>query len=558
MYQKLAGMTGTAKTEEQEFLDIYNMNVVVIPTNKPVVREDMDDSIYSTERGKFGAIVDDIVRAHETGQPVLVGTISIEKSELISDMLRKRGVKHNVLNAKQHEKEAKIVAEAGRFGMVTIATNMAGRGTDIILGGNPDFEAKQEMARKGYDDETISYAASFIPLDDEEMIEARRVYAELLGKYKDERADEQAKVIELGGLHIIGSERHESRRIDNQLRGRSGRQGDPGSTQFFISMEDELLRLFGGERMQHIVERLGVEEGEPIEAGILTKSIENAQKKVEGRNFGIRKYVLQYDNVMNKQREIIYSDRRMVLEGADMRDRIMAMLGDLVDEAVDNAIMGAKFAEEWDFEHLNESLLQISRKYQPREYDEDELAALLPGILKEDIKDDFAKLYEDKEREIGEEAMRDLERMILLRVIDSKWMDHIDAMDQLRHGIGLRAVGQQDPAAAYAQEGFDMFELMTESIKEETVMFCYNVSVETKRERKQVISGGKEKKEEQVEGFIASAAEGGAGDMPGQAEVPERENRQETVKRTMPKVGRNDPCPCGSGKKYKNCCGKSA
>jgi preprotein translocase subunit SecA len=463
-----------------------------------------------------------------------------------------------VLNAKQHEKEAKIVAEAGRLGMVTIATNMAGRGTDIILGGNPDFEDKQDMAKDGYDEETISYAASFIPLDDEELIEARRVYTKLLGKYKDERADEQARVIELGGLHIIGSERHESRRIDNQLRGRSGRQGDPGSTQFFISMEDELLRLFGGERMQGIVERLGVEEGEPIEAGILTRSIENAQKKVEGRNFGIRKYVLQYDNVMNKQREVIYSDRRMVLEGADMRDRIMSMLGDLTDEAVDNAVMGAKFVEEWDFGNLNESLLRISRKYRPREYDADELAALSPEILKEDVREDFMKLYDEKEQENGEEVMRDLERMILLRVIDSKWMDHIDAMDQLRHGIGLRAVGQQDPAAAYAQEGFDMFELMTESIKEETVMFCYNVTVETKRERKQVAHGGKEKKDEQVDGFIAAATDGGAGDMPGQAEVPERENRQETVKRTTPKVGRNDPCPCGSGKKYKNCCGKNA
>jgi preprotein translocase subunit SecA len=558
MYQKLAGMTGTAKTEEQEFLDIYNMNVVVIPTNKPVVREDMEDSIYSTERGKFEAIVEDISIAHETGQPVLVGTISIEKSELIADMLKKRGVKHNVLNAKQHDKEARIVAEAGRLGMVTIATNMAGRGTDIILGGNPDFEAKREMTKQGYDEETISYAASFIPVDDEALIEARRVYTGLYDKYKSERADEQAKVIELGGLHIIGSERHESRRIDNQLRGRSGRQGDPGSTQFFISMEDELLRLFGGERMQGIVERLGVEEGEPIEAGILTKSIENAQKKVEGRNFGIRKYVLQYDNVMNKQREVIYADRRMVLEGADMKERIMTMLEDLIGEAVDNAIMGAKFAEEWDFGHLSESLFRVSRKYKPRSYDEDELSALTPDVLKEDVHDDFLRLYEEKESEVGVDVMRDLERMILLRVIDSKWMDHIDAMDQLRHGIGLRAIGQQDPAAAYAQEGFDMFELMTESIKEETVMFCYNVTVETKRERKQVASGGQEKKDEQAEDFITAASDGGAGDMPGQTDVPERGDRQETVRRSQPKVGRNDPCPCGSGKKYKNCCGMSS
>ncbi|MDR0519955.1 MAG: preprotein translocase subunit SecA [Clostridiales Family XIII bacterium] len=553
MYQKLSGMTGTAKTEEQEFLDIYNMNVVMVPTNKPVVRVDMEDSIYSTERGKFMAIVEDIVLAHETGQPVLVGTISIEKSELISDMLKKRGVKHNVLNAKQHAMEAKIVAEAGRLGMVTIATNMAGRGTDIILGGNPDFEAKQEMSKKGYDDETISYAASFIPLDDPELIEARRVYTELYNKYKDERADEQAKVIELGGLHIIGSERHESRRIDNQLRGRAGRQGDPGSTQFFISMEDELLRLFGGERMQSIVERLGVEEGEPIEAGMLTKSIENAQKKVEGRNFGIRKYVLQYDNVMNKQREVIYKDRRMVLEGADMRERIMAMLEDLTDEAVDNAVMGAKYAEEWDFDHMNELLSQIYRKYRPREYGAEEIHSLVPDILREDVYGDFVKLYEEKEQEVGEETMRDLERMILLRVIDSKWMDHIDAMDQLRHGIGLRAIGQQDPAGAYAQEGFDMFELMTESIKEDTVKFCLNVTVETKSERKQVMKGGKEKKDENAEDYLGAAAGGDMGDVPEQANVPDRDGKPETFRREGLKVGRNDPCPCGSGKKLKKC-----
>jgi preprotein translocase subunit SecA len=389
------------------------------------------------------------------------------------------------------------------------------------------------------------------------------VYTERYSKYKDERAEEQAKVVELGGLHIIGSERHESRRIDNQLRGRSGRQGDPGSTQFFLSMEDELLRLFGGERMQHIVERLGVEEGEPIEAGILTKSIENAQKKVEGRNFGIRKYVLQYDNVMNKQREVIYADRRMVLEGADMKERIMSMLADLTSEAVDGAVMGARFVEEWDFDHLHESLTRISRKYRPRSYGEEELAALTPEILKEDVLDDFTRLYEEKESEIGAEVMRDLERMILLRVIDSKWMDHIDAMDQLRHGIGLRAIGQQDPAAAYAQEGFDMFELMTESIKEETVMFCYNVTVETKRERKQIIEGGQEKKAEEAEDFIAAATDGGDaggafGSAPEQTDVPDRGGRQETVRRDKPKVGRNDSCPCGSGKKYKNCCGKSA
>jgi preprotein translocase subunit SecA len=477
-------------------------------------------------------------------------------------MLKKRGVKHNVLNAKQHEREAEIVAEAGRLGTVTIATNMAGRGTDIILGGNPDFEAKKEMRKLGYDEETISYAASFIPLDTEELVEAREKYNELHRKYKEERADEQRKVIELGGLFIIGSERHESRRIDNQLRGRSGRQGDPGATQFFISMEDELLRLFGGERMQNIVERLGVEEDQPIEAGMLSRSIENAQKKVESRNFSIRKYVLQYDNVMNKQREVIYGDRRKVLSGEDMRDRVLSMCEELVDEAVDNAVMGAKYAEEWDMNGLNIALKQISRAYEGVNYTDEQLAELTPEIIKEEINEEFIKLYERKEAEIsansekGEKVMRDLERMILLRVIDSKWMDHIDAMDQLRHGIGLRAIGQQDPARAYAQEGFDMFELMTESIKEDTVKFCYNVTVETKTARKQVISGGKEVKDEDAASYIGGGNVGRGGELPAETDVPERERRQETVRRTGAKIGRNDLCPCGSGKKYKNCCGK--
>ncbi|MDR1067801.1 MAG: preprotein translocase subunit SecA [Clostridiales Family XIII bacterium] len=558
MYQKLAGMTGTAKTEESEFLDIYNMNVVEIPTNKPVVRDDMEDSIYSTESGKFAAIVEDIVETNKTGQPILVGTISIEKSEIISSMLTKRGVKHNVLNAKQHEKEALIVAEAGRLGMVTIATNMAGRGTDIILGGNPDFEAKREMKRSGITDEMISLASSFVPLNTDEEREAREMYTRLNEKYKNERADEQRKVVELGGLHIIGSERHESRRIDNQLRGRSGRQGDPGSTQFFISMEDELLRLFGGERMQTIVARLGVEEGQPIEAGMLTRSIENSQKKVEGRNFSTRKYVLQYDNVMNKQREIIYGDRRRVLLGEDMKDRILSMCEELVDEAVNNAVMGSKFVEEWDLENLGKTVRNLSRVYPGHKYSGLDMESLTPEILKEDIFGELVKIYETKEAEIGSPIMRDLERMVLLQVIDNKWMDHIDAMDQLRSGIGLRAIGQQDPATAYAQEGFDMFELMTQSIKEETVMFCFNATVETKTERRQVMSGGKEVKDDDVEAYLGAGAAGMlGGDMPEETNVPEREQRQETVRRDGEKVGRNDPCPCGSGKKYKNCCGRN-
>jgi preprotein translocase subunit SecA len=561
MYQKLAGMTGTAKTEEDEFRDIYNMDVVEIPTNKPIVREDFQDSIYSTERGKFEAIVEKIVEAHEKGQPVLVGTISIEKSEAISSMLKKRGVKHNVLNAKQHEKEAEIVAEAGRVGKVTIATNMAGRGTDIILGGNPEFEAKQAMRKAGFEESAIAFASDMTTPKTDEDKNARETYRDFLAKFKEERTPEHEEVVRVGGLFIIGSERHESRRIDNPLRGRSGRQGDPGASQFFISMEDELLRLFGGERMQSIVERLGIEEGQPIEAGMLTRQIENAQKKVEARNFGARKYVLQYDNVMNKQREVIYGDRRRVLSGEDMRERVLSMCEQLVDEAIDNAVMGAKYAEEWDFDGLNNALKQISRTYGGTHYTTDELSSITADILKEDVYDDFIKLYETKEGEIGESTMRDLERMILLRVIDTKWMDHIDAMDQLRHGIGLRAIGQQDPARAYAQEGFDMFELMTESIKEDTVKFCYNVSLETRTDRKQVAAPGKEVKEEGGSSYGGAGGRSPAGyadgGMPQETDVPEREQRKEPIRRDGLKVGRNDPCPCGSGKKYKNCCGKN-
>ncbi|MDR3364276.1 MAG: preprotein translocase subunit SecA [Clostridiales Family XIII bacterium] len=563
MYQKLSGMTGTAKTEEEEFVDIYNMNVITIPTNRPVVRDDYEDAVYPTEPGKFAAIVEDITLAHQTGQPVLVGTISIEKSELIADMLKKRGVKHNILNAKHHEQEARIVAEAGRKDMVTIATNMAGRGTDIILGGNPEFEAKQEMRKEGYDEDTISYAASFVPLDTEELKEARRKYTGYLERFKAERADEQREVVGLGGLHIIGTERHESRRIDNQLRGRAGRQGDPGSTRFYISMEDELLRLFGGERMQAIVGRLGVGDDQPIEAGMLSKSIENAQKKVEARNFGIRKYVLQYDNVMNKQREIIYGERRKVLEGEDMRGNIVSMIGELADEAVDGAVMGSKYAEEWDMSYLDEALLRVSRNYTGLGLAEGELLRLHEQDLKGLANEKMLALYAEKETEIGPDRMRELERMILLMVIDGKWMDHIDAMDQLKTGIGLRGIGQQDPAAAYAKEGFDMFELMTESIKEDTVRYCYGVTVETKSERKGQTTGDIKESKSDDDAYRSAAQEqrraapGKRGGMPAETPKESAGGRHEPVRRGGAKVGRNDPCPCGSGKKYKNCCGKN-
>ncbi len=557
MYNKLAGMTGTAKTEEEEFRDIYNMDVVVIPTNREIARKDLDDSVYQTERGKVKAIANRVAQVHETGQPVLVGTISIEKSEMISDMLKKRGVKHNVLNAKQHDKEAEIVAEAGRLGMVTIATNMAGRGTDIILGGNPEFEAKREMKKQGYSDEAISFASSFIKSDDPELNEAREKFNQLHQQFKEERKEEQQKVVELGGLCIIGTERHESRRIDNQLRGRSGRQGDPGQTQFFISLEDELLRLFGGERMQKLVDRMGLEEDEAIEAGMLSRAIEGAQKKVEGKNFGIRKYVLQYDNVMNKQREIIYEERRKVLFGEDLREYIINMMKTIVNAIIDPIVVDSKFPEEWDFETMNKNLRKITANYRGKSsHTAEELRDMTEESLRESVIAEFEKLYELKEAEIGAEQMREVERMILLRVVDNLWMDHIDAMDQLKSGIGLRALGQQDPAAAYAKEGFDMFEQMISAIQEDTVKYCYNVTVETRTERKAIMEAEKATKSDFVEDDTVRAMQG-EGQLPEGAQVPERENKPETYRRDQPKVGRNDPCPCGSGKKYKNCCGRS-
>jgi preprotein translocase subunit SecA len=396
-----------------------------------------------------------------------------------------------------------------------------------------------------------------IPLTDPELKKAREEYRSLYEKFKDARAKEQREVLERKGLHIIGTERHESRRIDNQLRGRSGRQGDPGSTQFFISMEDELMRLFGGERMQGIVERLGVGEDEPIEARMLTKSIENAQKRVEGRNFSIRKYVLQYDNVMNKQREVVYGERRKVLNGEDLREHVMSMAGELASEAVASAVVGSKYAEEWDYESLWNAMRRISARFEPPVYDADATRLLTEDVLLEDVTERLERLYAEKEEEIGAERMRDLERMILLRVVDTKWMDHIDAMDQLRHGIGLRALGQQDPAKAYAAEGFDMFELMISSIREDTVRYCFNVTIQTNAERRQVIAAGASRKENYSDGESRrKAASDGGGGLPNAAKAPERSRgKQETVRREGPKIQRNDPCPCGSGKKYKNCCG---
>ena len=507
MYNKLAGMTGTAKTEEEEFREIYNMDVVEIPTNMPIARADMEDSIYSTERGKFTAIANQIGECHEKGQPILVGTISIERSEIISALLKRRGIRHNVLNAKQHEREAEIVAEAGRLGAVTIATNMAGRGTDIILGG------------------------------------------------RDCTPEERQKVVDLGGLRILGTERHESRRIDNQLRGRSGRQGDPGRTQFFISLEDDLMRRFGGDRIQGLVGKLGMGEDVPLEAGMLTKSIENAQKRVEGRNFAIRKYVLQYDDVMNKQREIIYGERRRVLFGEDLKEHILSMAEEIVTEQLDFCTSASKYAEGWDLKELTGSLRKTFGAFPGYSYSEDDIMDLDREQLHEDTMERIRQIYDAKEEEIGAERMRDLERMILLRVVDNKWMDHIDAMDQLRHGIGLRALGQQDPASAYANEGFEMFDLMIKSIKDDTVRFCFNVTIQTQTQRRQVIDLGVAKKDEFDDESDISEGESEERQLPRAVKVPQHSDGKQQTVRKQPAVGRNDPCPCGSGKKYKKCCG---
>lgn len=553
MYNKLSGMTGTAKTEETEFRDIYNIDVVVIPTNMPIARIDSEDSVYAHQSGKYKAIVDKVIEANQKGQPVLVGTISIEISELISGKLKRNGIKHNVLNAKHHEQEAEIVADAGRLGAVTIATNMAGRGTDIILGGNPEFEAKRQMRKEGYTPEQIAFATGFEKSDDEELMAAREKFFILHKQIKSERVEEQRKVIEAGGLFIIGTERHESRRIDNQLRGRSGRQGDPGATQFFISLEDDLMRLFGGERMQNLLERIGVGDDEPLEAGMLSRSIENAQKKVEGKNFSIRKYVLQYDNVMNKQREVIYNQRRMVLDGEDVSEYIRNMTNELIDGIVDPVVMESKYPEEWELSRITEGLEQIIPAFRGRlDFTEKYVMDLDAEKLREDIKAISDDIYADKEAEIGIDQMREVERMILLRVVDNRWMDHIDAMDQLKDGIGLRGLGQQDPAVAYAKEGFAMFDEMIADIREETVKFCYNVTIKTRTDRRNVVGGKISAAKEEYKDDGKSES----GNIPQSAPKAERTGKNETVHREIPKIGRNEPCPCGSGKKYKNCCGK--
>lgn len=529
MYKKLAGMTGTAKTEEEEFKSIYKMDVVVIPTNKPVQREDSADVVYKNENGKFNAIADEILERNKKKQPILVGTVSIDKSEKLSQILKKRGIKHEVLNAKNHEKEAEIVAQAGRLGAVTIATNMAGRGTDIMLGGNPLFLTKKELKRQGFTESAIKRVDTHIEetelAENEELAKAKRTFDDLYEKYKEQAKQEQEEVRKAGGLAIIGTERHESRRIDNQLRGRSGRQGDPGSSRFYIGLDDELMRLFGSERIQGVVEKIGLEDDMPVEHKMLTKSIENAQKKVEGRNFGIRKHVLQYDDVMNKQRQVIYDERGRVLEGEDINEQIQGMIKDIISSAV-AAYVGDKGVE---LENLKSYLYGL---FMPKgSLDIEGLEGLKTQELSDKIYEIAHDVYREKEELIGSERMREVERIILLQCVDNHWIDHIDAMDQLRQGIGLRALGQQDPVIAYKMEGFDMFDDMVKHIQEDTVRYLFNITIEQQpKERKSVV------------------------DVDTLSSPSDLADKSPVVKEKT--VGRNEPCPCGSGKKFKHCCGK--
>ena len=527
MYSKLAGMTGTAKTEEAEFQSIYGLDVVEIPTNKPLRRIDNNDIIYGTEHGKFSAVVDEIVKVHATGQPILVGTISVEKSELLSDMLSKRGIKHQVLNAKLHAREAEIVAQAGSLGTVTIATNMAGRGTDILLGGNPEFLAKRELRQNGMDELLIEAATGHEETDDESIAQARAIYSEAYKRIKQDTDRQHEAVVAAGGLHIIGTERHESRRIDNQLRGRAGRQGDPGSTRFYVSLEDELMQRFGGERIKLLMQRISPDEEIPLDMKLLSKQIENAQKRVESHNFDIRKNVLQYDDVMNKMREIIYGQRRKVLMGEDIHDSIMGMVNESVTAKLDQCAPDHGSSEEWDMMALYSELNQLLGA---------DFTGRLHGISTRKELEEKAlalthELYARKEADVASAGvdMREVERVLLLKAVDTHWMDHIDAMDQLRQGIGLQALGQKDPVVAYRSMGFDMFDEMVLGIREQTVRSLFHVSVRAVPQQREQ---------------LARPVEVSAGDKP-------------KPKRTDKKPGRNDPCPCGSGLKYKNCCGRN-
>ena len=534
LYSKLSGMTGTAMTEEEEFATIYKLDIVEIPTNRPVVRIDNEDAVYKTEQGKYRAVIRQVKECHEKGQPVLVGTVSIEKSEHLSEMLRRKGIAHSVLNAKNHEKEAEIVAQAGQFGAVTVATNMAGRGTDIMLGGNAEYMATNDLRKAGYTDEVIADATGYAETDNPEILEARQLFADKLRQHKAEISGEADRVRQAGGLFIIGTERHDSRRIDNQLRGRAGRQGDPGETRFYISLEDDLMRLFGGERVQAAMERMNIDEDMPIESKMLTRSIQQAQTTVESRNFQARKSVLEYDDVMNKQREIIYGQRRQVLEGMDVKDVIMNMMNTSITHLVQNAFSGIQHL---DMTSCQELLRQVEGLYFPKyavRFSQEQLDAMDAQAVTDAFTQAAAGYYQQKEDEFTAPVMREVERVVLLRVVDEYWMEHIDAMSDLRQGIRLRAYAQTDPIIAYKKESLEMFEEMIAAIQDETVRRLYSVRLkkneEVKRER------------------VANATSESVG---GDGTVKKQP-------RKVKKIGRNEPCPCGSGKKYKNCCGRNA
>ena len=539
MYDKLSGMTGTAMTEEAEFEEIYNLDVVEIPTNKPMVRKDENDVIYKNERAKFKAVVESVKESHEKGQPVLIGTVSIEKSEKLSKLLDQERIPHEVLNAKSHEKEAMIVAQAGKFGAVTIATNMAGRGTDIMLGGNSEYLAKEEMRKNKVPEYLIEESNTYYETDDQDILRAREQFNKLVEKYEEQIKEEKQKVIDAGGLKIIGTERHESRRIDNQLRGRSGRQGDVGESKFYIGLDDDLMKIFGGDAITRVYNTLGADENMPIQSRMISKAVENAQKKVEGRNFSIRKNVLKYDDVMNVQREIIYNQRREVLDGKDIHENIVNMITTIAEETVSTYIEGedgkAVNAESLNTEISNIFGIDMAEFINAHEKDS--------NAIVEELEKQAIEKYQAKEEEITSEKMRELERVVMLKVVDEKWMNHIDSMDELKNGIGLRAYGQQDPVVKYRTEGMDMFEEMVANIKLDVVKILMNI-------RKQ---NGDVKRQEAAK--ITGAALEAINSVDGGKKINTPEYSQ-TVVNEGPKIGRNDPCPCGSGKKYKNCCGK--
>ena len=525
LYSKLSGMTGTAMTEEAEFREIYKLDVVEIPTNKPLARIDMNDSVYKTEKAKFNAVIENIVECHEKGQPVLVGTITIEKSELLSSMLKKRGIKHNVLNAKHHEKEAEIIAQAGMFGAVTIATNMAGRGTDIMLGGNAEYLAKNALRHDGVSEELIAEATGFAETDDKDIIEARAKFKAYNDDFKAKIAPEAEKVREAGGLFIVGTERHDSRRIDNQLRGRAGRQGDPGSTKFYISLEDDLMRLYGGERISSMMETLKVEEDTPLESKLLSRTIESAQRKKEGMNFAARKHVLEYDDVMNKQRELIYEQRNKVLDGENLKDSILKMIDETIDSYV-SIYLSDPIRDNWDIKGLKEYFSGWVTSNEDFNFLENDFENITVSEVADKIKEKAHEKYDLREQRFGEELTREMERVILLRCVDTNWMDHIDNMDQLRQGIGLRAYGQHDPVVAYRNESYDMFSAMRDAIREQTAKLTLTVEIRRDEDVK------REKVAEETETGKPATVKGKG------------------------VVSKNALCPCGSGKKYKRCCGK--